>query len=96
MANKISQAREAAAQAGRITPEQGCWIKYQLNLGNIRYKTVAYEAHVCPQMIAEFISGRKNSEKVRFALCKFLGYESFGLLLAAANSAKTITKGGVA
>ncbi|MDR0638062.1 MAG: hypothetical protein LBG27_04030 [Spirochaetaceae bacterium] len=77
----------AAARAGRITPGQGCWIKYQLNLCNIRYKTVAQEAGLAITSISEFIVGRKNSERTKTALRKFLGYKSFTELLAAADAA---------
>jgi hypothetical protein len=68
-----------------ITPRKGCWIKYQLNLRNITYKTVAEKASVSEKMIAHFITGRKNSEKVRRALAETLGYPSFEVLIAASR-----------
>jgi hypothetical protein len=68
-----------------ITPRKGCWIKYQLNLRKIPYKTVAEKASVSENMIAQFITGRKNSEKVRRALAETLGYPSFEAMIAAAR-----------
>ena len=68
-----------------ITPRKGCWIKFQLNLRKIPYKTVAEKAGVSENMIAQFITGRKNSEKVRRALAETLGYPSFEKLIAASR-----------
>jgi transcriptional regulator with XRE-family HTH domain len=68
-----------------ITPQKGCWIKYQLNLRNITYKTVAEKAGVSEEMITQFIKGRKNSDKVRKALAETLGYLSFEKLIAASR-----------
>jgi transcriptional regulator with XRE-family HTH domain len=68
-----------------ITPKTGCWVKYQLDLGNIRFKTVAQKAGVSENMITQFIKGRKNSEKVRRALAEVLGYPSFEALIAASG-----------
>ena len=68
-----------------ITPRKGCWIKYQLNLRNITYKTVAGKAGVSEEMITQFIKGRKNSEKVRRALAETLGYPTFEALIAASR-----------
>jgi transcriptional regulator with XRE-family HTH domain len=68
-----------------ITPRKGCWIKYQLNLRKITYKTVAEKAGVSENMITQFVTGRKNSDKVRRALAETLGYPSFEALIAAAR-----------
>jgi transcriptional regulator with XRE-family HTH domain len=68
-----------------ITPRKGCWIKFQLNLRNITYKTVAEKAKVSEEMITQFIKGRKNSDKVRRALAETLGYPSFEALIAASR-----------
>jgi transcriptional regulator with XRE-family HTH domain len=68
-----------------ITPRKGCRIKYQLNLRKIPYKTAAEKAGVSENMIAQFITGRKNSEKVRRALAETLGYTSFEKLIAASR-----------
>jgi hypothetical protein len=45
MAQKLSRARRKAMGI-TITPQKGCWIKYQLNLRNITNKTVAAKADV--------------------------------------------------
>lgn len=80
MARKLSRARGIT-----ITPRKGCWIKFQLNLRNITYKTVAEKAGVSEEMITQFIKGRKNSDKVRRALTETLGYESFEKLIVASR-----------
>lgn len=85
MARKLTRARRKAMGI-TITPQKGCWIKYQLNLGKIPYKAVAERAGCTPNMIAQFITGRKNSEKVKKALCDVLGYESFEKLIAASRN----------
>jgi transcriptional regulator with XRE-family HTH domain len=74
-----------------ITPKKGCWIKYQLNLRNITYKTVAEKADVTENMITQFIKGRKNSDKVRRALAETLGYPSFDALIAASRGKEDVT-----
>jgi transcriptional regulator with XRE-family HTH domain len=68
-----------------ITPQKGCWIKYQLNLRNITYKTVADKAGVSENMITQFIKGRKNSDKVKRALAETLGYPTFEAMIAASR-----------
>jgi DNA-binding MurR/RpiR family transcriptional regulator len=68
-----------------ITPQKGCWIKYQLNLRNITSRTVAEKAGVSEAMITHFIKGHKNSEKVRKALAETLGYTSFEKMIAASR-----------
>jgi transcriptional regulator with XRE-family HTH domain len=68
-----------------ITPRKGCWIKYQLNLRNITQEDVAQKAGVSSKMVSHFITGRKNSEKVRRALAETLGYPSFEALIAASR-----------
>jgi hypothetical protein len=68
-----------------ITPQKGCWIRYQLNLRNITCRTVAEKAGVSEGMITQFIKGRKNSDKVRKALAETLGYTSFEKLIAASR-----------
>jgi transcriptional regulator with XRE-family HTH domain len=81
---RISRARRKAMGI-TITPRKGCWIKFQLNLRNITYKTVAEKAGVSANMINHFIKGRKNSERVRKALAETLGYPSFEALIAASR-----------
>jgi predicted transcriptional regulator len=68
-----------------ITPKKGCWIKYQLNLRKITQETVAKRAGVTQKMVSHFITGRKNSDKVKKALADVLGYESFEALIAASR-----------
>jgi transcriptional regulator with XRE-family HTH domain len=68
-----------------ITPRKGCWIKYQLNLRKITQEDIAQKAGVSQKMVSHFITGRKNSEKVKKALAEVLGYESFEKLIAASR-----------
>jgi transcriptional regulator with XRE-family HTH domain len=68
-----------------ISSKNGCWIKFQLNLRNIKYKTVAKKAGVSEEMITQFIKGRKNSERVKKALAETLGYTSFEALITSAS-----------
>jgi predicted transcriptional regulator len=59
-----------------ITPEEGCWLQYQLKLNGFTHDTVAKEAAVTPSMVSHFLCGDKDSQRVRKALCKVLGYRS--------------------
>jgi transcriptional regulator with XRE-family HTH domain len=68
-----------------ITPRKGCWLKYQLNLRRITQEDVAQKAGVTQKMVSHFITGRKNSERVKKALAEVLGYESFEKLIAASR-----------
>jgi transcriptional regulator with XRE-family HTH domain len=68
-----------------ITPQKGCWLKYQLNLRKITQEDVAQKAGVSQKMVSHFITGRKNSERVKKALAEVLGYESFEKLIAASR-----------
>jgi predicted transcriptional regulator len=68
-----------------ITPRKGCWIKYQLNLRKITQEMIAEKAGVSQKMVSHFITGRKNSEKVKRALAETLGYSSFDSLIAASR-----------
>lgn len=74
----------------RLSYEESCWVKYQLNLRNIAYRTVAHETGLNPSSIASFLNGCNNSPKIRAALCKLLGYAAWDDLRAAANG-----KGGM-
>jgi hypothetical protein len=75
--------KRPAAEKTPLTHEQGCWIKYRLNLRNVTYRTVAYKAGVCEQTVAHFLNGGNTNEGCRAALCKLLGYDSFEALLDA-------------
>ena len=86
--------KRPAANAVRLTHEQGCWIRYQLNLRNMTYRTVAHEGNFCRQTVAHFMYGGNSSEACKAALCKLLGYRTFEALLEAADAANG--KGGTA
>jgi ribosomal protein L31E len=74
-------------------PPEGCWIKYQLDLRNIKLEDVAKKAHRSISMVSQVICGVKKSEKVEKVLAEMLGYPSSTHLWAEAfrNS-----KGGAA
>ncbi|MDR0662657.1 MAG: hypothetical protein LBF80_01070 [Spirochaetaceae bacterium] len=65
----------------RITPEEGCWLQYQLKLDGFTHSAVAKEANVTVSMVSHFLCGDKDSRRVRTALCKILGYQSFESLI---------------
>jgi hypothetical protein len=79
--------------ANVINRRVGCWIHYQLRLNGLTQKSVADEAGRSEDIVSHFLCGRKDSERVRTALCKVLGYESFEKLVAGMPKAG---KGGVA
>jgi transcriptional regulator with XRE-family HTH domain len=76
--------------AERLTPPEGCWIKYQLILRNIKLEDVAKKAHRSISSVSRVVCGVKKSEKVEMALAEMLGYPSYKHLWAAAfiNSKK--------
>jgi hypothetical protein len=74
-------------------PPEGCWIRYQLNLRNIKLEAVAQKANCHPTMVSQVICGVKNSKRVGKALAGMLGYASYKELMEAAS---TQSKGGVA
>jgi transcriptional regulator with XRE-family HTH domain len=61
----------------------GCWIQYQLKLNGYTQQSVAAEADRSVDSVSHFLRGRKDSERVRLALCKVLDYENFNKLVAA-------------
>jgi hypothetical protein len=69
----------------RLTHKERCWIKYQINLRNITYGTVASIAGISDKTVAGFINSCNNSLKTQAALCEILGYATFDDLRAAAN-----------
>ncbi|MDR2444332.1 MAG: hypothetical protein LBD44_00135 [Spirochaetaceae bacterium] len=71
--------------ANLIFRRTGYWIQHQLKLSALGQKEVAGEANVSLSMVTHFLGGRKDSERVRTALCKVLGYESFGAVIAASR-----------
>jgi hypothetical protein len=76
-----------------VTPPEGCWIRYQLNLRNIKLQNVALKAGRAESTVSQVICGIKNSERIGQALADLLGYPSFEALTAAAAAQ---TKGGAA
>jgi len=84
MAQKLSRAKRKAAGIS-LTPREGCWIKYQLDLNKITYKMVADEAGLSENMVSHFLAGRKNSERLKLALAKTLGFSSFDALIASSR-----------
>jgi DNA-binding LacI/PurR family transcriptional regulator len=74
-------------------PPEGCWIKYQLDLRNIKLEDVASKAHRSVSMVSRVVCGVKKSEKVEKALAEMLGYASPQALTEAA---RLHAKGGAA
>jgi hypothetical protein len=74
-------------------PPEGSWIKYQLDLRNIKLEAVARKAHRTISMVSQVITGVKNSEAVGSALAKTLGYATYQDLMEAA---RLQAKGGAA
>ena len=68
--------------ANVITRREGCWIHYQLKANGHTLKTVADTANLSVCTVSHFLCGCKNSDRVRVALCKVLGYRSFEELVA--------------
>ena len=73
-----------------ITPRLGCWIKYQLDLRNLTYRSVAEKANVSENMVHNFVKARKRSVRVCMALVEALGYESFNALVAASRGKEAV------
>jgi ribosomal protein L31E len=74
-------------------PPEGSWIKYQLDLRNIKLEAIAKKASRSISMVSQVLTGVKNSEAVGLALAQTLGYASYKELMDAAYRQ---TKGGVA
>jgi hypothetical protein len=74
-------------------PPEGSWIKYQLDLHNIKLEVIAKKANCTVSMVSQVITRVKNSERVGKALAGLLGYTTFDDLMAAAFRA---SKGGAA
>jgi hypothetical protein len=69
-------------------PPEGAWIKYQLDLRNVKLEAVAGKANRSVSMVSRVICGIKNSARVEKALAELLGYPSFEALMAAALHSK--------
>ena len=65
-------------------PPEGCWIKYQLDLRNIKLEAVAKKAERTVATVSRVICRTRNSEKAEAALAEMLGYSSWNELWAAA------------
>lgn len=69
----------------RITPETGCWIRYQLDLRDITHKDVARTIGCTREMVTQFLRARKGSARVEKALADILGYRDFTVLVASSR-----------
>jgi hypothetical protein len=65
-------------------PPEGSWIKYQLDLRNIKMEAVAKKARRSTSMVSQVITGVKNSDAVGLALAQMLGYATYKDLMEAA------------
>jgi hypothetical protein len=74
-------------------PPEGSWIKYQLDLRNIKLEDVARKAHRSVSSVSRVICGVKKSEKAEKALAEMLGYATCKDLMEAA---RLHVKGGAA
>jgi hypothetical protein len=81
--------------ANVISKQVGCWIQYQLKANGHTQETVAREAGRSRDIVSHFLCGRKDSQRVRTALCKVLGYRSFEALVAAGRD-HILTEGDTA
>jgi hypothetical protein len=75
------------------TPPEGSWIRYQLDLRNIKLKEVAGKASRSEALVTQVITGVRNSKAVGKALADMLGFASYKDLMEAARLG---AKGGVA
>jgi len=67
-----------------MSPE-GCFIKYRLELLNIKYEDIAKKAHRSTPFVSQVICGVRRSEKVESALAALLGFATFKELIYAAR-----------
>ena len=74
------------------TPE-GCFIKYRLELLNIKYEDVAKKAHRSVPLVSQVISGERRSNNVQAALASMLGFDTYKELM---DTAVRHSKAGVA
>jgi hypothetical protein len=63
-------------------PPEGCWIKYQLELRNIKFEEIAKKARCTVATVSLVISKERHSERVEAALAETLGYPSYKHLWA--------------
>jgi len=74
-------------------PPEGSWLKFQLDLRNIKLEAVAQKAKRSVSMVSQVITRGKSSKSVETTLAKLLGYASFKELL---EEAQRQTKRGAA
>lgn len=72
-------------EAKNPTPPEGSWIRFQLDLRNIKLKEVALKADRSIQMVSEVITGVKNSKAVGAALAWILGFDTYEDLMETAR-----------
>jgi hypothetical protein len=58
-------------------PPGGCWIKYQLDLRNIKLEAIAKKAGRMVATVSRVICRTRHSEKVEAVLAEMLGYPSY-------------------
>jgi len=63
-------------------PPEGCWIKYQLDLRNIKLEAIAKKAGRTVATVSRVICGTRHSEAVEAVLAEMLGYPSYKHLWA--------------
>jgi hypothetical protein len=68
--------------ANVISRRTDCWIQFQLKLSGFGHQEVADMANCSIYNVSHFLCGRKNSDRVRQAICKILGCEDFDKLVA--------------
>jgi hypothetical protein len=65
-------------------PPERCWLKYQLNLCNIKYAAIAKVALRTEAFVSLVVCGKRRSKIVEAVLADILGYPSWEKLWAAA------------
>ena len=65
-------------------PPEGSWIKFQMDLRNIKMMDVARKANRSLSMVSEFVTGVKNSVAVGKALAQMLGFDNYNDMMEAA------------
>jgi len=63
-------------------PPERCYLKYQLNLRNIKYEAIAKKANRSAAFISMVVCGVRRSKKVEAVLANVLGFPSWEHLWA--------------
>jgi len=63
-------------------PPEGCWIKYQLDLRNIKYDVIAKKSKRSAAFVSMVVCRKRKSKSVEAAIAEVLGYPSFNQLWA--------------